>query len=215
MKVLNRETGGGYVVPVTSGHFDFLWQVRKAVLNTGRKLSILLVQYSLAPQKSYPSQLKECVEAVRVVLEDHNPSNIVLGGDSAGAALALAVVAHAQHPNRTVQPLRLKNPFRALLLVSPWGEYQTDTKSWQTNRYKDYCVSTTFTTWSRAYIGNAPLDNYNTPCLAPADWWKGVLAADILVVAGAEECLVDSATSLAEKIKVWAVNAVLFKHADN
>lgn len=149
-----------------------------------------------------------------MVLEDHEPSSIILGGDSAGATLTLAVIAHVRHPNRAIQPLRVEQSFKALLLASPWGEYNTDTKSWRDNRYKDYRDPITFMAWSKAYISDSPLNNYNAPCLAPAHWWQGMLAPDILIVAGGEECLVDSAAFLAKKIKFQVINAELFKNAD-
>ena len=49
--------------------------------------------------------------------------------------------------------------------------------------------------------GAAP-DNYNQPLRAPADWWKGLQVQEVLVIAGADEVLVDYVKELGRKIEV-------------
>ena len=129
-------------------------------------------------------------------------SNIILGGDSAGAALALNIIAHAKHPHPAIESLVPKTPYRGLLLISPWVDFRTNDESWKQNGNKDMCVPKTFKAWSEAYLGGAPEDSYSTPGRAAADWWKGLQVGKVLVTAGAEECLLDSAKTLANNIEV-------------
>lgn len=50
-----------------------------------------LVQYRLAPEHVFPAAFDDCMAAYRAVMD--RPGGVVLGGDSAGGALALSVLA--------------------------------------------------------------------------------------------------------------------------
>ncbi|MCJ1458895.1 hypothetical protein MMC28_009271 [Mycoblastus sanguinarius] len=197
--------GGGYVVALTPGHFEFCWQTKQNISRHHHDITILVVQYTLAPQAVYPRQLVECIEVVRYVMTTlgKSSSNIILGGDSAGAALALNIIAHAKHPHPAIESLVPKTPYRGLLLISPWVDFRTNDESWKQNGNKDMCVPKTFKAWSEAYLGGAPEDSYSTPGRAAADWWKGLQVGKVLVTAGAEECLLDSAKTLANNIEAY------------
>lgn len=51
-------------------------------------------------------------------------------------------------------------------------------------------------------MGGAAPDNYNQPLRAPAGWWEGLKVAEVLIVAGADEVLVDYVKELAAKMEV-------------
>lgn len=51
-------------------------------------------------------------------------------------------------------------------------------------------------------MGRAPADNYNQPIKAPVDWWKDLKVEEVLILAGAEEVLVDYVKEVARKIEV-------------
>ena len=197
-------TGGGYVLPLTPGHLEFCWQIKQTVRQHGPDIAILVVQYTLAPQTVYPEQVKQSVEAVRYVMSTlgKRSSDIILGGDSAGGTLALDVVIHAQHPHPSIAPLTPATPYRGLLLISPWVDFSINNESWKRNGDKDICTAAAFKTWSEAYLGSMPSDNYSEPCRATTEYFERVQARKILVTAGQEEVLVDAVTALANQIKV-------------
>ena len=82
--------GGGFTF-CDSGTHDALCRR----LAHGSGVTILSVDYRLAPEHPWPAQLEDAMAAARWVLERESrtsggPASIVLGGDSAGGYLALA-----------------------------------------------------------------------------------------------------------------------------
>lgn len=178
--------------------------MKQTLSQHNHNLAIIVVQYTPAPQAVYPHQLEQSIEAVRYIITTlgKHPSNMILGGDSAGGALALDIVAHAKQPHPAIAPLAPKTPYRSLLLISPWVDFHMDGGSCEQNRDKDICPPHTLKLWSEAYLGGVPSDNYSAPCQAPAEWWRGLQVGKVLVTAGGEECLIDSVKALVSKIKV-------------
>ena len=83
--------GGGWVWASVDTH-DRL--VRELAAASG--YSAVLVDYTLSPEARFPQAVFECAEAIRKIAADAeawgiDPARIVVGGDSAGGNLALAV----------------------------------------------------------------------------------------------------------------------------
>lgn len=97
-------------MPFTKGHLDYCYHMRESLSQNGRQVAILVIQYTLALEAVYPMQLIQCIGATQYVLSDlgKHPSQTILAGDSAGATLALSVVAHILHPHANIAPLRIK-----------------------------------------------------------------------------------------------------------
>ncbi len=62
--------------------------------NTGRKT--YSVDYRMPPDHPYPAALDDGVAAYGMLLEAHDPSEIIIGGGSAGANIAAAVILRAR-----------------------------------------------------------------------------------------------------------------------
>lgn len=92
--------GGGYVSPISAVHVLF---AQRAALAANAKL--IFLEYTLAPECAYPGQLAQATAALRHVLKTRHPSQVVIGGDSAGGNLTLAVLAHMQRPHPRVTPI--------------------------------------------------------------------------------------------------------------
>lgn len=175
----------------------------------GLSLSVLIVDYPLTPLITFPTQFQEAVNAVRYVLETggYEPSQIILGGDSAGGNLAAAVVLHCMQPSHHVAPLTAVSPtsrFKGLLLLSPWVSFDTTFPSFTKSPGKDYIQAETEKGWSDCYVGQGEPCIYNEPGLASATQWKDIPVQDILVTAGADEVLIDGITKWVEDIQVLA-----------
>ena len=88
--------GGGFLahMPKTYRY----WADRLATMNDA---SVLLVDYPLAPAYPHPAGLNDCLEAYRWMIEDQKipPQRIIIGGDSAGANLAIATLLRIKEDN--------------------------------------------------------------------------------------------------------------------
>lgn len=84
-KVVLYFHSGGFCLPYGNNHRDFSFRLSKI---SGVK--VLAVDYRLAPEHKYPAPNEDCLQSYLWLLNNgYKSENIVLGGDSAGAGLAL------------------------------------------------------------------------------------------------------------------------------
>ena len=99
--------GGGFFVgnfKIYRNYVSFLAEVISR--------EIIFVEYNLAPESKYPSQLEQAKKAYSFILEKSNTSHIILAGDSAGGNLALALML-------VLKKDRSKKP-KGIFCISPW-----------------------------------------------------------------------------------------------
>ncbi|KAF2111572.1 Alpha/Beta hydrolase protein [Lophiotrema nucula] len=204
-KVLVYYHGGGYVLSATPGHLQMLADIKDSVPDT----AVLLLAYDLAPEHTYPTQLRQAIEVLRYLVETEgrDPSHISIGGDSAGGNLTLAVLSHLAHPHPDIVPLSLREKLHAAILISPWCSFNTHTPAFETNAEKDMFTGKTLHRWSSAFLGStSPFvgDFYSEPVLAPASWWEPVsdLVDEVLIWGGGNEILLDGIEELARRFQV-------------
>ncbi|KAK2797395.1 hypothetical protein FQN50_009196 [Emmonsiellopsis sp. PD_5] len=118
--------GGGYVNPLrATAHMPFVLSCAAAC--SARE--VLFLEYGLAPEHRYPTQLAQAVAALRYLFVERGlrADEIVMAGDSAGAHLVGSVLGHLVRGCEGVEGLGLGEGegFRACLFVSPfttmWG----------------------------------------------------------------------------------------------
>ena len=196
--------GGGYYSPAQPAYYEFLLSVLDTVRNTGHDFAIFVLSYTLAPHGQYPCQLRQGVEALEYILKsgDRLPSDVVIGGDSAGANLTLGMLSHFSHPNEEIPRLHnLTSSLRGALMLSPWVSFDPTWPSVSTNRYKD-CITVVPTTVNQKwFLGTRERNNYNEPINAPFAWWREVKAQKILYIAGEDEIMRDSQRMFGERLK--------------
>jgi acetyl esterase/lipase len=187
-----------------AGHFQFLSDIKDALTDT----AVLVPAYELAPENIYPTQLRQCIDALRYLLdaEGRAPSDITIGGDSAGGNLTLGVLSHIAHPHPDIPPLTIPSKLHAAMLLSPWCSFNVHTPSYTTNAEKDMFDARTLTRWSTAFLGStSPFagDFYNEPVLAPASWWEPVadVVSEALIWGGGNEILLDGIEELARRFQ--------------
>lgn len=113
--------GGCYVAGLTYNYFSFVSDFLDLKDNTG----VFLLDYSLAPEYKYPTQLNEALDLYQEIIRKYNinKNNIILGGDSSGGNLALALT---QKLKETID-----YPFNRIFLLSPWTDMTMSGESYK------------------------------------------------------------------------------------
>jgi len=155
--------GGGWVVCSIATHDGVC---RRLANYSG--LKVVSVGYRLAPENKFPSQLEDCVSAVRWVsahAADFNidSSRLLLCGDSAGANLSLATALHFRDQRQTGV---LTEQIQGTALL--YGCYDTD---FETDSYRafggvEYLLSQPEMIWFWNHYLKSEADRQN-PLAAP------------------------------------------------
>ncbi|KAL5338258.1 Alpha/Beta hydrolase protein [Aspergillus crustosus] len=205
-RVLLYMHGGAYISGCHLSHVEILADLVTAARQKGEALSVLLLQYGLAPRAKYPEQLIQAATALKYLLDlkDIDPENIILGGDSAGANLAIALLSHLLHPHPAVPHIQLpqSKKLAGAVLLSPWINFGTEAESMTSNLDKDWISENYLRASSALFLGDAPIDNYNTPLTAPPDWWQNLPVHNLYSVAGEYEMLRDDVITWSSTVQI-------------
>lgn len=105
--------GGGYVVGSPETHAGML-----AALAARSGLRIFAPRYRLAPEDPIPAQFEDAHAAwTALIATGYRPQDIVIGGDSAGGGLALALLASL---------CQAGSPPAGAVLLSPWTDLSAE-----------------------------------------------------------------------------------------
>ncbi|KAH5069293.1 hypothetical protein HBH96_015980 [Parastagonospora nodorum] len=215
--------GGGYTQPMNEGIPRYLLRLLSDLNSQTtrcRSIAVLVVAYTLAPEATYPTQLKEASAVLSHLITNtgRNPSDIFLSGDSAGGNLGLALISHLLHPHPEVTAVRLEQPLAGMLLYSPWAGFSTDYSSFD-NIALDLMSPLALRKWSAMFLGKANKndpesdpgsvsgDAYTEACKNDASWWNDMhrIVSDVFVSYGGYELLADSIKELEIQMKRgWA-----------
>lgn len=188
--------GGAYYVMSATTHRPLT-----IALSRYTECRIFSVNYRLAPDTVFPGALVDCVYAWMRLTEDLSipPNNIVLGADSAGAGLAMALMLYLRDN---------KYPLPAgAILFSPWVDLTMSCDSWETNAKYDFLPlpkSGDPNNPISAYLG-PNVDKYLThPYVSPLFGDMHGLPP-LLIQSGDAEVLRDEGTLLAHKCALAGV----------
>lgn len=176
--------GGGNVVGSARGFSGLASAIAKCA-----GTSVALVDFRLAPESPFPAAINDAIDAYKWALSQVGNSNqLVVAGDSAGAALALSVVMNARD-NGLYLPA-------ALLLLSPWLDYTLTSSSLHEKASEDHFLSLAqLSQLAGLYLQGTPAEH---PLASPL---LGDLSnlPPILVQVGTTEVLMDDSLTLAKK----------------
>ncbi|KAI8057913.1 alpha/beta hydrolase fold-domain-containing protein [Syncephalis plumigaleata] len=136
--------GGGYIAGDPMMHVSAFKHLLRSlrVKNNIRNVRLLAVKYPLAPEHYYPSQVNIAFSAYRWLINVHKTpsSKIIVGGDSAGGNLSLALLQRIRDEQLPMPSLCvLMSPWVEMLLSIPQGvitrpQLQTDILSVRSSR---------------------------------------------------------------------------------
>ncbi|KAH7910560.1 Alpha/Beta hydrolase protein [Hygrophoropsis aurantiaca] len=220
-KIMLYVHGGGYVLPLTIEHLKLLTYFRDCIQrDTGVDMAIAVLEYTLAPQASYPTQFHQIDTALHHLLNDGvMPSNLIIAGDSEGAHIALCAISHILHQHPTLdEPPSMVDAFGGLLFISPRTTNSIAARSFKTNSNRDIFCKETLSRWISAFRAHSNITSqqgleddgyYTEPLLAPNQWWDGLaneVVKKVFISAGENECYRDDIEAFAEHWKKSGVD---------
>ncbi|NWG19144.1 MAG: alpha/beta hydrolase [Chloroflexi bacterium] len=186
--------GGGFFAGSCLTHRDLAARIARA-----SGACILLPEYRLAPEHPFPAALDDAVQAYAWLREQGvAPGHIILGGDSAGGGLALALL------------LRLRATGQALpagaALLSPWVDLALTGATLTTHAARDpLCSAEGLQLAAHRYLGSA---NPRNPVVSPL-YGKLHDLPPLFIQVGGDEVLLDDAQRLARYAREAGVPVVL------
>ncbi len=160
------------------------------------EIEVIVPAYSLAPEAPFPNALHEGRAVIDAISAEADDSPLLIGGDSAGGGLALALVAS-------------RDPAQALagmFLISPWLDLTLTADSYARNRDRDAVFSETISAGCIAdYLQGAdPKVPFASPLFA-----SFASLPPTLIVAGAGERLVDDSIAFARALGEQQIRVTL------
>lgn len=114
------------------------------------------VDYRTPPEHPYPAALDDALAAYAHVLERHQPSNVIIGGRSAGGNLAVAMLLRAREEGLPMPT--------GLVLLSPEVDLTESGDSFEANRLVDVMLPLPLRSANLLYANGADLSH---PYLSP------------------------------------------------
>lgn len=152
--------GGGFVID-TGGFCQLFWLnlMKEMHLKRGIKLSVFQLDYEMAPDYQFPSQLIEVTAAYAWMVNKLgiDPKKIVIAGDSAGAQMVAATLLHLARPSPDiVLPEtfgRLPPTPGASFLISPFIKLLSNSHSYTRNETFDFIEVRCASLFALQYMG--------------------------------------------------------------
>jgi len=159
-------------------------------LSKAADAQVLLVDYRLAPEHAHPAAVEDGVTTCRWAIEQVGAGSVVVGGESAGGGLTIAVLLSLRQEG-------VELPAGAVC-VSPWTDLTLSLDSHTRNAEVDAVLSRDgLAALAQAYLQGAEASD---PLVSP-------LFADLsglppmLVIVGGAETLEDDARELAKRVE--------------
>lgn len=195
--------GGGFALAALEGHLQYFMKLIKS-RSSPKDLAVFFLTYTLAPTAKYPTQLRQAVEALRYIATEtkRSPSQIIIGGDSAGGNLVAGVLSHLTHHHEAIDELKLSEPLVGAIMMAPWTAL--DPNAVQLGNYDgaDIVTRPALKRWAEQYMGDAKPDYYTDASMAPPEWFRDFPVKKIVVLAGQNELLLPSINAFVKTIEV-------------
>lgn len=180
--------GGAYVFGSPNTHRAMLARIAR---RTG--CGVVLPNYRKAPEDPFPAAIEDALTVYKAMA--NAPGGVVLGGDSAGGGLALALLAEI---------LRLGLPLpKGIFALSPLTDLTVSADSLRTNAHSDVILpAERMSEMSQMFLaGHDPKDPCASPLFAE---FRG--APPVWLCAADTEILLDDTLRMAERLRARGVD---------
>ncbi|EFX00097.1 alpha beta hydrolase fold protein [Grosmannia clavigera kw1407] len=156
--------GGGYVIGQPGLYATLLLHVAERIVAEGQTVAVFALDYSLAPESPFPSQLRQMVACWEYLVGEMgiSTSKLALLGDSAGGSLCLSFLAHMASPLARVPAVSDRtHPGRGLYLMSPWVSLLSE-RGYAAKATTDALEIGKLRQWASMEIGGADISEVHT-----------------------------------------------------
>lgn len=190
--------GGSFLYGSENSHGELCSRIALAA-----NARLVFPLYRLAPEHPFPAALEDALSVYRALLAAGVlPADIVVGGDSAGGNLSLALLVELRDRG---EPLPA-----AAVLICPYVDLADRTGSMKQNEPFDWASAWMFDRWQRVYLaGKDPANPLASP--AHADL-RGL--PPLLIQIGTAELLYDQVSALARRAKEAGVELTFDEYPD-
>ena len=187
--------GGGYILGSIKTHREFMARISRA-----SKARVLIIDYRLAPEHSFPAAVEDAYTAYQWLIEDQKivPNNLIIAGDSAGGGLTMATLINLRDKGIALPA--------AAVCLSPWTDLGLTSESYKIKARIDPMVTVDGLMFdAKLYLGD---NDYTNPLASP---FYGDLKGlpPLLLLVGTAEILLDDSVELAKRAKKAGVDVTL------
>lgn len=188
--------GGGYTFAASPDHPPFAHQAAQAA-----KSGLCFLEYGLTPEVPYPGQLAQTAAALRYLLQARPASQIIVGGDSAGGAMTLALIAHLRSPQPQVPALDLPEgaKLKGALCISSRCGTGFKTASYEYNADKDILDIQSLHMFMARWQAT-PGQVWCAPIRGEAEFWAKSKEERIILLVGGDELFLEENRDFARHI---------------
>ena len=195
-KVILQLHGGGYTGAVRNAYYVFAGLYNEV----SHGCSVLTPDYRVAPENPYPAALEDAVASYQWLMDKgYFGEQIILGGDSAGGGLAMALCMYLKDHH---MPMPC-----GIVAMSPWTDLTASGESYETNYEKDPLFGNTKESliYVNDYAGDHDkMDAYISPLFGDFRDFP-----PMLIQVGSIEMLLSDSVSVAAKARQQGVKVRL------
>ena len=183
--------GGGFVYRGSKNHYDFCKKIAEEGLCT-----VVFVDYRLAYKYKYPAPIEDAYAAYKYILKEKKKyKKIIIGGDSAGACLAIDVIRKAKKLKKNIPDY--------LFMLYPVLDKRMNTESMK--KYTDTPI------WN-SMLNKKMWDLYleeNEDYISPGEMKDVSFMPKTYIETAEYDCLHDEALEFAEKLKKKKIDVIV------
>lgn len=195
-KIILQLHGGGYIGAMRNAYRMFAGLYNEV----SHGMSVLTVDYRVAPENPYPAALLDAYEAYRYLREEGwFAEQIIFAGDSAGGGLAMALCHYLKDRGEELPC--------GIVAMSPWTDLTASGESYDTNYERDPLFGKTRDSliYNKDYVGDHdPMDAYISPLFGDFRDFP-----PMLIQVGSYEMLLSDSLSVAAKARDQGVKVRL------